>query len=136
MKYLATLLIVWAVAFGAPEASAQPFPRQGGQQMQSLNAILANIRQQFPGQLSDVQGPVNGRYLVKWLTPDGQILFIDVDARSGQIIGVRGGGNFRRQSFEPMPTFRADPGPPRREGRWRDAPAFGRGFDRSEGRGR
>lgn len=111
MGYFATILILLTVALSGTDASAQPFPRQnggqqsGGQQMQSLNNILGSIRSQYPGQLSDVQGPVNGRYLIKWLTPDGQVLLLDVDARTGRVIGVRGGGNFRRQNFVPAPTF-------------------------------
>ena len=106
MRYFATILILLAVALSGFEASAQPFPRQnGGQQMQPLNNILGSIRSQYPGQLSDVQGPVNGRYLIKWLTPDGQVLLLDVDARTGRVIGVRGGRNFRRQNFAPAPTF-------------------------------
>ena len=91
MRYFAPLLIVLAVALGAPVA-AQPFGNGGGQQMQSLDSILSNIRRQHPGQLSDVQGPNNGRYLIKWLTPDGRVLWLETDARTGQILGVRGGG--------------------------------------------
>ena len=106
MRYFAAILILLAVALSGYDASAQPFPRgNGGQQMQSLNSILGNIRAQYPGQLSDVQGPTNGRYLIKWLTPDGQVLLLDVDARSGRVMGVRGGGNFRRQNFGPAPAF-------------------------------
>ncbi len=106
MRYLAPILIVLALALGGFDASAQPFPRQnGGQQMQSLNNILGNIRSQYPGRLSDVQGPTNGRYLIKWLTPDGRVLLLDVDARSGRIVGVRGGRNFRRQNFGAAPAF-------------------------------
>jgi hypothetical protein len=106
MRYFAAILILLAVALSGYEASAQPFPRgNGGQQMQSLNNILSNIRRQYPGQLSDVQGPMNGRYLIKWLTPDGQVLELDVDARSGRVIGVRGDRNFRRQNYGPAPAF-------------------------------
>ena len=106
MRYFATILIVLAVALSSHEVSAQPFPRSGGgQQMQSLDNILVNIRRQYPGQLSDVQGPINGRYLIKWLTPDGQVLLLDVDGLTGRVIGVRGGENFRRQNFRPAPTF-------------------------------
>lgn len=109
MKYFATVLVLLALALGIPQASAQPFPRRDGpQQMLPLNNILANIRRQFPGQLSDVQGPRNGIIVVKWLTPDGQILFIEADARTGQIVGVRGGGNFRRQNFTPTPTLQLE----------------------------
>ena len=106
MRFLAAILILSVVALGSFDASAQPFPRgNNGQQMQPLNNILGNIRQQYPGQLSDVEGPRNGRYLIKWLTPDGQVLELDVDARTGRVIGVRGGGNFRRQNFGPAPAF-------------------------------
>jgi hypothetical protein len=112
MKYVATILILLSLALSIPQASAQPFPRRDGgpqaQQMLPLNMILANIRRQFPGQLSDVQGPRNGILVIKWLTPDGQILFIEADARTGQILGVSGGGNFRRQNFAPTPAFQPD----------------------------
>lgn len=106
MRYFAAILILLAVALSGFDASAQPLPRgNGGQQMQPLNSILGNIRREYPGQLSDVEGPRNGRYLIKWLTPDGQVLELDVDARTGRVIGVRGGGNFRRQNFGPAPAF-------------------------------
>nr|TFG53040.1 MAG: hypothetical protein E4H34_04230 [Hyphomicrobiales bacterium] len=145
MRYFAAILIVLALVLGGFEASAQPGPRQnGGQQMQPLNNILGAIRSQYPGQLSDVQGPTNGRYLIKWLTPDGQVLLLDVDARTGRVLGVRGDGNFRRQNFAPAPAFlpernrsrneriqrpREQAGPPEyfsgnSDGnRWRDRPA-------------
>lgn len=91
MKYLAAALML--LLLGAPDAStAQPFPRRGGEAMQSLDSIVSMIRQRFPGQLSDVQGPSGGRYRIKWLTPDGRVLWIDADARTGQILGVDGGG--------------------------------------------
>jgi hypothetical protein len=106
MRCFAAILILLAVALSGYDASAQPFPRgNGGQQMQSLNSILGNIRREYPGQLSDVQGPTNGRYLIKWLTPEGQVLLLDVDARTGRVIGVRGDDNFRRQNFAPAPAF-------------------------------
>jgi hypothetical protein len=106
MRYFAAIFVVLAVALSGFAATAQPFPRpNGGQQMQPLNNILGAIRSQYPGQLSDVQGPVNGRYLIKWLTPQGEVLLLDVDARTGQVLGVRGGGNFRRQNFAPESTY-------------------------------
>jgi len=104
MRNIAAIFIVLAFALGGIDASAQPVPR-GNEQMQPLNNILGNIRQQYPGQLSDVEGPRNGRYLIKWLTPDGQVLELDVDARTGRVLGVRGGGNVRRQNFGPAPAF-------------------------------
>lgn len=106
MRYVATLLMFLTLAMASPDASAQPFPRQnGGQEMQSLNSIIGNIRRQFPGQLSDVEGPRNGQYLIKWLTPDGVILLIVADARTGQILGVQGGGNLQRQNYDSSPAY-------------------------------
>ena len=132
MRYLTVILFLLAFALSGHTASAQPFPRgNGAEEMQPLNTILGNIRSQYPGQLSDVEGPRNGRYLIKWLTPEGQVLELDVDARSGRVLGVRGGGNFRRQNFGPAPAFlpqrqpaqrRFEPGPhdrtDRRSYRW------------------
>jgi hypothetical protein len=112
MRYLAAslaLLVVLAAGLPAstPAAAQPPFPRGGMQQggQVPFAVILNNIRRQFPGQLSDVQelGP---RYRVKWLTPDGRVLFIDADARSGQIIGVSGGGPapFMQRNFDRPPN--------------------------------
>jgi hypothetical protein len=116
MQYFAVIFIFLAVTLSGCKASAQPLPRQnGGQQTQSLNSILGNIRRQYPGQLSDVQGPVNGRYLIKWLMPDGLVLQIEVDARTGRVFGVRGDRNFRRQNFMPSPAFLPERGRVRNE---------------------
>ena len=59
-----------------------------------LSAVLANIRRSYPGKQLDTHtvggpsGPV--RYEVRWLTPDGRRLDITADARTGQILSVRG----------------------------------------------
>lgn len=63
----------------------QPFPR-----------VLGNIQSRYNGRLSDVRLEERGggawTYHVKWLTPQGNILVFTVNARTGQIIGVRGRG--------------------------------------------
>ena len=118
MRYLAPALLFLALALAAPAAEAQPILRndlgQGAQPTQPLDRILNNIRRQFPGQVSDVQGPVGGRYRVKWLTPDGRILWVETDARTGQILGVQGETPFRNRNvnqpgmtLQPQ-TFRPD----------------------------
>jgi len=125
--YLMTLVVALTLVTAADGAMAQPFMNERGNrdEMQSLDSILGNIRRQHPGQLSDVEGPRNGRYIIKWLTPDGRVLWLETDARTGQVMGVRGGGdNFERQSYEPAPTFF-----PRNEDRYRDRPPGDR-FDR------
>jgi hypothetical protein len=42
-----------------------------------------------------VQGPNMGpqgepHYRLKWLTPDGRVLWLDTDARTGRVLGVEG----------------------------------------------
>ena len=114
MRYLAAALIMFLVAGASLPAEAQPpFGRRGMEGGQvSLDSILANIRARFPGQLSDVQA-LGPRYRIKWLTPDGRILLIDADARTGAIMGVQGepgGGprNFGPPGFGPD-RFDGDP---------------------------
>ena len=106
MRYLAAALFVVLLAAPGSNAAAQPFPRGGdGGPIQSLDNIIMNIRQSFPGQVSDVQGPAGGRYRVKWLTPDGRVLWVIADARTGRILGVEGGGgqgNFGPRNFGPQ----------------------------------
>ncbi len=59
----------------------------------SLDRFLPNIRRQHPGRLLDVQrgwGPRGDRNRIKWLTPDGRVIWLDTDARTGEIYGVEG----------------------------------------------
>lgn len=115
MRYFAAALGVLLLAAPASNAVAQPFPRDDGQ-VQSLDTIINIIRRSFPGQVSDVQGPFGGRYRVKWLTPDGRVLWVDADARTGRILGVEGGGggggqrNFGPPNFMDRGTAVAPPG--------------------------
>ena len=110
MRYVAPTLI--ALLLGAVLSSptaAQPFrARQGVQsgQVRSLDEILNGIRRERPGSLADVQGPNAGptgepHYRLKWLTPDGRVLWLDTDARTGRVLGVEGDDR------------RGAPGPPR-----------------------
>ena len=100
MRYFApifALLLLGAAASPEP-ASAQPFrARQGVQngEVRSLDEIMRGIRRERPGNLADVQGPNMGpagdaRYRLKWITPDGRVLWLDTDARTGRVLGVEG----------------------------------------------
>jgi hypothetical protein len=111
MKYFAASFALLVAVFAGNPADAQPppFGRPGMEQGGGVpfGVILNNIRRQFPGQLLDVQ-EAGGRYQVRWLTPDGRVLFIVADARTGQIVGQGGGGppprnfgGFQRQNFGP-----------------------------------
>ena len=66
----------------------------------SLGQILPEIRRSTPGTFYDAQGPFPGpdgqaRYRIKWMTPDGRIVWFDADARTGRIVN-RGVGSFYR----------------------------------------
>ena len=54
----------------------------------TLDNILPQIRAQHPGQLSDAEpwtdGEGNPHYRIKWMTPEGRILYFDADARTGR----------------------------------------------------
>ena len=60
-----------------------------------LEAVLANVARVYPGYHIGVEGPYQqgGRwvYRIKWLTPDGRVIFVFADAETGQILGQRGG---------------------------------------------
>lgn len=60
----------------------------------TLDRILPEIRTQYPGRLSDATqriGP-DGRtyYRIKWLTPEGRIIFLEADAETGRHREVSG----------------------------------------------
>lgn len=100
MRYFAPLvglLLLSAAAVSGP-ASAQPNRAREGVQsgeVRSLDQILNGIRRERPGSLADVEGPFGGpygepHYRLKWLTPDGRVLWLDTDARTGRVLGVQG----------------------------------------------
>ncbi|MGQ0742583.1 MAG: PepSY domain-containing protein [Alphaproteobacteria bacterium] len=61
-----------------------------------LDRFLPDIRRQHPGRLLDVQrGPRGDR--IKWLTPDGRVIWLDMDPRTGRIRGVEGDDRPRRR---------------------------------------
>lgn len=59
-----------------------------------LEDILANLREQYSGHQLSVSGPApqDGGYVyrIKWLTDDGAVLYVVVDAESGDILSVEG----------------------------------------------
>ena len=87
-----------ALAACAGTVAAQPYRAREGVQsgaMRPLPQILNGIRRQRPGSLADVEGPTPSpqgepRYRLKWITPDGRVLWLDTDARTGRVLGVEG----------------------------------------------
>ncbi len=91
-----------------------------GPGVQPLDRILPMVRNGRPGRFYDAEGPfpdaIGGyHYRIKWLTPDGRVIWLVTDARSGRVLGVAR-GDWRERGPEPvMPYFRGIPfGPPSR----------------------
>ncbi len=141
MRYRVLMLAAFlsALAASAGPAAAQPYrAREGVQsgQVQSLDQILNGIRRQRPGSLADVQGPSPSpegepRYRLKWVTPDGRVLWLDTDARTGRVLGVEGEdrgappGSMSRGPYGPPPGYPPAPGYPQAPN-YREAPGYGR----------
>ena len=100
MRWLGTALVVLAMLAAAPAAEAQG--RQNGARRavdsgdaRPLGEILSQVRSRYPGNLLDAQlVRRNGRpvYQLRILGPGGQVQVLSVDARTAEILGVRGGG--------------------------------------------
>lgn len=116
--FYAILLGLFALLTGP--AAAQPFgppppyrdPRDG---VQPLDRLLPGIRRDHPGNFYDAEGPTYGpegdpHYHLKWMTPDGRVIWYDTDARSGRVLRTSPG----RDSFDgPPPPGFARPFAPR-----------------------
>ncbi len=93
-------------------AQAQPggAPMRAG--VQPLDRLLPGIRRQHPGEFYDAEGPTYGpsgdaHYHLKWMTPDGRIIWFDADARNGRVLRSSPG----RDSFDNN-RFQGPPGMP------------------------
>ena len=59
---------------------------------QQLDKILPRFRHSHPGTFYDAEGPYRGQdgrmhYRLKWMTPQGHMVWYDTDARSGAVLG-------------------------------------------------
>jgi hypothetical protein len=91
-------------------ANLQPSPAPArhyappGYSMQPLDRILPTIRSGRPGRFFDADGPYpdsagGWHYRIKWLTPEGRVVWLDADARTGRVIGPYRG--YARMAFPP-----------------------------------
>jgi hypothetical protein len=152
----------------ARPVQAQPFGAPGG--VQPLDRLLPGIRRSHPGEFYDAEGPTYGpsgdaHYHLKWMTPDGRIIWFDADARSGRVLRSSPGRDsfdtdhfndrfrgapppgYARPFVDRYPPYTADPydqgwgrehrfGPgPGYDRQWRGG-GGGRGEGRGGGRGR
>ncbi|MDE2492924.1 MAG: hypothetical protein KGL97_03380 [Alphaproteobacteria bacterium] len=98
------LLLLMALAFPAHAADRR------GDGAPSLDRVLPEIRRHTPGTFYDAEGPLSGPggrevYRIKWMTPDGRIIWFDADARTGRILtpfqgGQTGGGRRGGNQFD------------------------------------
>jgi hypothetical protein len=119
------LLLAPFLAAGA--ADAQP--------AQPLDRLLPQIRRDHPGQFLDAEGAQTGgnpHYHLKWLTPDGRVMYLDTDARTGRVVRQSPG----RDNFDaPRYGGRGDDrsGPPDRSDEGRGNRRFERSGDAGPG---
>jgi hypothetical protein len=106
MRIGVSALLLVMLAAGATPAEAQRDhmrERIRNGEIRPLDRILPDIRRSHPGTFYDAEGPVEGpdgdyRYRLKWMTPEGRIIWLDTDARTGRVLGVEG---VRRRALEP-----------------------------------
>lgn len=69
---------------------------QEDQRIVPLDTVMSSLMSQYPGKPLDARGPMHRGaqliYEIVWLTPDGRQIVVIVDARSGQVLRVRGLG--------------------------------------------
>jgi hypothetical protein len=144
-RALFSLLVValLACALPSPSPAQEPYPRDNyGGQVMPLDRILPNVRAGRPGRFYDAEGPFPDgyggyHYRIKWLTPQGRVIWLDADARTGRVMG-QARGDWRAQG--PPPAFgggaRTGPGYMGPPGGFRGGPGGpGGGFGRPGGRG-
>jgi len=114
----AILLSLFALLAAAPIGTAQaqyygPPPAYGGPRdgVQPLDRLLPGIRRAHPGDFYDAEGPTYGpdgdpHYHLKWMTPDGRIIWYDTDARTGRVLrSSPGRDSFDSHQGPPPPGF-------------------------------
>ena len=106
----------------------------------SLDRVLPEIRRNVPGTFYDAEGPFytqDGRasYRIKWMTPDGRIVWFDADARTGRVMNMGGGspydgrgGDYRGRN-QGRDRYNSDGGG--RRNNWRDRDRYDDGGGRS-----
>lgn len=71
-------------------------PMQEDVRVVPLDTVMSSLKSQYPGKPLDARGPMRRGaqmiYEIVWLTPDGRQIVVIVDARSGQVLRVRGLG--------------------------------------------
>jgi hypothetical protein len=83
MKTLVRLVAVLVLGLVSTTASAASAP--------ALDGVLPIVKRQVPGSMLDAREPSSVsskrelRYQIKWLTEDGRVVWLNVDARTGRV---------------------------------------------------
>ena len=96
MRKLAFFLLFALVTASGMQAHADdrhPRDRVRSGEIQPLDQLLPQLRGSYPGTFYDADGPFPDgrggyRYRIKWLTPDGRVIWLDTDARTGRVMGT------------------------------------------------
>ncbi|MBI3677116.1 MAG: hypothetical protein HY243_10945 [Proteobacteria bacterium] len=96
MRKLAFFLLFALVTASGMQVRADdrhPRDRARSGEIQPLDQILPQLRGSYPGTFYDADGPFPDgrggyRYRIKWLTPDGRVIWLDTDARTGRVMGT------------------------------------------------
>ena len=92
--------LVFSALFATLLLASGPAAAQGrrapSDNAQTLDRMLPQIRSRYPGTFYDAEGPYPGEngashYRLKWMTPQGRIIWLDTDARTGRVLGVQQG---------------------------------------------
>jgi len=142
-----------AQPYGPPDRDGREAMRDG---VQPLDQLLPGIRRAHPGEFYDAEGPTYGpsgdpHYHLKWMTPDGRIVWFDADARNGRVLRSSPGRDsfdnnrfqgppppgYARPFVDRYPSYAPDPydrgyGPERNFGR---GPGYARPYGGWSGRG-
>src|SRR5690242_12068345 len=102
-----TAVLIWALGLICAVFAAAPAQAQFDDEWQRrdsydggpvlpLDRILPEVRRSHPGRFYDAEGPFQSpdgqvHYRLKWMTPEGRVLWFDTNARTGRILGQGGG---------------------------------------------
>jgi len=102
-----TAVLIWALGLICAVIAAAPAQAQFDDEWQRrdsydsgpvlpLDHILPEVRRSHPGRFYDAEGPFQSpdgqvHYRLKWMTPEGRVVWFDTNARNGRILGQGGG---------------------------------------------
>ena len=108
---LALSVLSFAAPVSSGSAVAQPRYAEARDGIQPLDRLLPGIRRAHPGKFYDAEGPTYGpsgdpHYHLKWMTPEGRVIWFDADARNGRVLRQsRGRDSFEDGAGPPPPGY-------------------------------